>query len=57
MEVYRHLHMFLLAGLCIHEIVAKVKVTGSKLVIDSEFPCIQITYKHEKRMTWTVVGS
>ena len=57
MEVNRHLHMFLLASLCIHEIVAKVKVTGSKSVIRTEFPCIQITYKYEKRMTWTTVGS
>lgn len=57
MEVNRHLHIFLLASLCIHEIVAKVKVTGSKSVIGTEFPCLQIIYKNEKRMTWTTVRS
>lgn len=57
MEINRHLHMFLLASLCIHEIVAKVKVTGSKSIIGTEFPCTQIVYKHGKRMTWSTVGS
>lgn len=56
-KVYRHLHRSLLLGLCIGEIVAKVKVTGSELVTGSEFPCIQNIYKHGTKMTWTTVGS
>lgn len=52
-DIYTHLF----SGLCIREIVAEVKVTGSELVIGSEFPCIQIIYKHGMRMTWAIVGS